>query len=72
MQGDGTASIATFDPVGLSMQSPPGAPCSITALQIQSGAVWATFQCPRYHDPASPTDSECAAEGVFLLQNCAQ
>jgi hypothetical protein len=69
-QGNGTANIATFDPVGLSMQSPADAPCTVTALKIQAGAVWATFSCARYEDPSSPMQSACASEGVFLLQNC--
>jgi len=68
--GNATASIATFDPRGLDMESPADAPCTVTALQIQAGAVWATFRCVRYEDPASPMQTACAAEGVFLLQNC--
>jgi hypothetical protein len=69
-QGNGTANIATFEPVGLSMQNPADAPCTVTAMQIQAGAVWATFRCARYEDPATPMQSACAAEGLFLLQNC--
>jgi hypothetical protein len=67
---NGTANLSSFDPIGLSMQSPPGTPCSVTALKIQGGAVWATFRCSQYTDLSSPNQSACAAEGVFLLQNC--
>jgi len=69
---NGTANISSFDPIGLNLQSPAGAPCSVTALKIQSGAVWATFRCSQYQDPTSQAQSACAAEGVFLLQNCAE
>jgi len=68
--GNGTANLSSFDPIGLSMQSPSGTPCSVTALQIQNGAAWATFRCAAYNDPSAPNQSACAAEGVFLLQNC--
>jgi hypothetical protein len=67
---NGTANLSSFDPIGLSMASPSGTPCSVTALKIQSGAVWATFRCAQYQDPTSPQQSACAAEGVFLFQNC--
>jgi len=67
---NGTANVSSYDPQGLSMQSPPGTPCSVTPLKIQSGAAWATFRCPVYTDLSSPNQSACAAEGVFLLQNC--
>jgi hypothetical protein len=48
------------------------APCTVTPLKIQAGAIWAEFDCPRYSDPQTPTTSACASDGVFLLQNCDQ
>jgi hypothetical protein len=49
--------------------SSPGPNCSIEAMQIQPGAVWATFSCPAIE--RAPSDY-CGAHGTFVLENCSQ
>lgn len=49
--------------------SSPVASCTIEALQVQPGAMWATFNCPSVESP--PSDS-CGAKGTFVLENCVQ
>jgi len=50
--------------------------CSVDAstaldghLQVKPGSMWASFQCATVEAP--PSDL-CAAEGLFVLENCAQ
>jgi hypothetical protein len=38
-------------------------------FQVQSGAIWAEFDCPVVTTPADP-GSTCSARGEFVLENC--
>lgn len=49
--------------------SSPSASCTIEAVQIKPGAMWAGFSCPSVEQP--PSD-QCGAQGTFVLENCLQ
>jgi hypothetical protein len=72
---EGTGTITVSD----AQRFPPltsSEPCTLTAmpsnnnnLQIRAGSVWGRFVCAAVESP--PADS-CAADGVFVLENCDQ
>lgn len=55
-----------------SLQDPD---CDITVLpnkgEIKPGAIWATFNCPKFGDP-STGEFTCVASGQFLFENCSK
>lgn len=70
----GTATITVMDssrlsPASLSSSMPCTLDVGTSNLQIQSGAIWARFDCASV---VSPPTSECQAEGYFVLENCEQ
>jgi hypothetical protein len=73
----GTAVITIIDSTRLSTPlASPGATCVIDAaaaannrFQVKGGSIWASYSCPTVEAP--PTDA-CAADGIFVLENCAQ
>jgi hypothetical protein len=70
----GTARITVADATRLSSPlASPAANCIIDtssgALQAKPGAIWAHFDCDMLEH--QPSDA-CAAEGYFVLENCAE
>ncbi len=76
-QGSARAFISEFDATSqTSLASPTGNECTVTAmpapLEIASGRIWATFDCPLIRDDRSVSTTSCSGSGVFLFENCEQ
>jgi hypothetical protein len=75
--GIGTADVTIIDSQFLSPSLlASNEPCVVSAMksagnnfQIKAGSMWAKFTCAAVEAP--PT-SACAADGIFVLENCAQ
>jgi hypothetical protein len=75
--GTGTAEVTIIDSQFLSPSLlASNEPCMVTAMQstgnnfqVRAGSMWAKFTCAAVE--ALPSSS-CAADGIFVLENCAQ
>jgi hypothetical protein len=72
----GTARVTLANTKDLSSPlAAQGATCIITAAesgtsyQVKGGSMWASFSCTALDAPPS---QQCAAEGIFVLENCDQ
>lgn len=71
--GDGKAAISSFDSTtSFTMQSPADTPCTVTPIQIAGGRIWASFACPGFVNPSSPSTTYCQSNGFFVFENCGQ
>jgi hypothetical protein len=67
----GSATVSAYTPDTGALTSPSTNLCTIdvstSPLQVDSGAIWASFDCPTLETPPS---TACGASGVFILENC--
>jgi len=66
--GTGRISFTTQKTAGNILAAAPDG-CTFTTVQAKAGAVWAKFNCP---EMKSQQSTICAANGIFLFENCEQ
>ena len=68
----GTLSINESNSEAMGGGSDPA--CSVQLLPdmsfLESGKIWAQFQCSNFRDPNDLSDTGCTVTGAFLFENC--
>jgi hypothetical protein len=44
--------------------------CTLMVNAISAGSIWASFECPTYGEPSSPSGPRCSAAGIFVFEHC--
>jgi hypothetical protein len=68
--GTSTGSASLYDlQTTFPIASDPAQPCTFTTHQVEAGAIWASFTCPKVVNP-NQIGLWCGARGTFVFKSC--